>query len=503
MSMFGSEWGSGGLFGSSPPPGAPDFNPRFLDAKKAPPADRPSLTRSGGPPRRRVSARPAGQSASPVAKKPHLDAYPDDFTGGGPAPSLPDDPAEWDTYTDSKKRRIKRNNRAPSLIDDFDDFDDRMYARKPDRPKNTPDDGFDDDLDSGDIPGISAFSGGHHHSHDDEDSPRDGERDGDRDHTVPRIFSDYFGGDYAKQRAAHKNQRDSAKARTRRRVRNALLITLGVAAVSAAAIFCIKTFVVFKPFDLSAPFGQVDDEAVFTLIEPAVTQVMRGRRFSLSVENGTVKQDVSKTDAPKTEVPKTDAPKTDAPKTDAPKTDVSKTDAPKEEASKTDVSQADASQSNISPSDVSPSDVSGSDADDGGGFVLAEFGFSLADADAPDRQIIDITDDKGKVTETHVLVRRGSIIYNETLIKRFLDRVAEENEGVPMIESRHEISGEELTVYEGKEGYGIDYDTFVSRLFSAIKSKSTAVSVRMEDLTPPAVSAAALYADVHREVSDA
>ena len=492
MSAFDSGWGSGGLFGSTPPDGVPDSFLNNFNQNRIPPRRKP-LSRSAGeypddfdfhpqsnrsnhnynpseysfakteslkiagrnfqtytPRRRRVNARPAPKSdyesndGRHLSRSPHLDLYSDDDFGGG------------------KGRGGGRSGSSPSLFDDDSFVDDRMY-KKP--PPDANREASNDDLDG--MPSVGRFQSNKRSDDDEEENL-----------PVPKIFADYFEGKHATRAAFQKNLRESAKARKKRRVIHAAGITSGVSLVAVIAAVCVNLFVTLNPFDVTMPFAKLDDNDVYAIVEPEVNRALQGRRFSLAVQEEDP-QNVSDTDSNNSK-------------------DNNKKDKTDEEIpSKSDVSSAD-----VSVLDVSGTDMNSNQSDEPG-FTLAEFEFSVAAPGTSDKQATDITDEKGKITETHIFVKHGSFVYNETLVKQFLGHIAKERKGVPMIEPRYEIDGEELIVFEGKDGFGISYSTFISKLFAAIESDQTAVSVKMENLTAPAVNADILYSEVRREVADA
>ncbi len=137
-------------------------------------------------------------------------------------------------------------------------------------------------------------------------------------------------------------------------------------------------------------------------------------------------------------------------------------------------------------------------------FQLSSYGFEYAKDQNAENEYIEVTDDKGNKSE-QTITTVGSLRFNETLVKEFLYNVVG-SEGVRMVEPSYNIDYEAsaMTVKAGTNGYGIDYDSFITRLIDHIANNNSApIECSMAETVAPSVDIDDIYSRVHCLVSDA
>ena len=136
-------------------------------------------------------------------------------------------------------------------------------------------------------------------------------------------------------------------------------------------------------------------------------------------------------------------------------------------------------------------------------FYPSECGFGLAVPGDTAEKAIEVTDDKGEV-QTQVVVTRGRLTYNETLVKEYLNAIAGPKGGTPMLDPFYEIKNDKLLICAGTDGYGVDYELFMEKIIAAILSESTEpIEVEMQVTQAPPIDIDKIYSQVHCEVEDA
>lgn len=137
-------------------------------------------------------------------------------------------------------------------------------------------------------------------------------------------------------------------------------------------------------------------------------------------------------------------------------------------------------------------------------FRLSDYGFTLASPTASTKDTyIEVSSADGQ-TITQTITTEGKFTYNETLVKDFLQNVAASRGGTPMIEPSYSIKKDQLTITAGSDGYGIDYNKFITELFNRIATDSTdPINVEMQTTVAPAVNIDEIYSEVKCTVSDA
>ncbi|MBP3413929.1 MAG: VanW family protein [Clostridia bacterium] len=137
-------------------------------------------------------------------------------------------------------------------------------------------------------------------------------------------------------------------------------------------------------------------------------------------------------------------------------------------------------------------------------FRLSDYGFTLASPTASTKDTyIEVSSADGQ-TITQTITTEGKFTYNETLVKDFLQSVAASRGGTPMIEPSYTIKKDQLTIKAGSDGYGIDYNKFITELFNRIATDSTEpINVEMQTTVAPDVNIDEIYSEVKCTVSDA
>ncbi len=137
-------------------------------------------------------------------------------------------------------------------------------------------------------------------------------------------------------------------------------------------------------------------------------------------------------------------------------------------------------------------------------FQFSRYGFEFAkEKDAADR-FIEVTDQDGNVS-SQTITTVGSLSFNETLVREFLYDVVGE-EGVRMEEPSYDVNYETgvMAVKAGVNGYGIDYDLFISQLIERLSSSDFSnIECTMAETVAPPVNIDEIYEQVHCFVSDA
>ncbi len=132
---------------------------------------------------------------------------------------------------------------------------------------------------------------------------------------------------------------------------------------------------------------------------------------------------------------------------------------------------------------------------------LADYGFSYAAPGTAEVTYLDIISGT-EIVGKEKLVSDGSIICNETRLKDLLVDLAA-TQGDTMIEPYYEIDGDQLTVYAGTDGVGIEYDEFLAELKTSVRSDSGEVDANVHVIEAPEVDMDKIYSEVVCEPKDA
>lgn len=132
---------------------------------------------------------------------------------------------------------------------------------------------------------------------------------------------------------------------------------------------------------------------------------------------------------------------------------------------------------------------------------LADYDFSYATPGTAEVTYVDVVSGT-EVVGKESLVSDGSIIVNETKIKELLTDLAA-TQGATMIEPYYTIEGDQLTVYAGTDGVGIEYNSFLTDLKNCVRSDSGAVQANVHTIEAPDVDMDKIYNEVACEPVDA
>lgn len=128
-------------------------------------------------------------------------------------------------------------------------------------------------------------------------------------------------------------------------------------------------------------------------------------------------------------------------------------------------------------------------------FRLGDYGFTSAVESDGYSETVKYTDSEGK-NQTKTITTKGSICFDETAVRRFINNLAKEY-GTPMIEPYYEIDGDVLTIYKGTDGMGIDFDTLMSVIEERIRNSDySPITAQVKTLTAPEVNIDNIYTSV-------
>ncbi len=132
---------------------------------------------------------------------------------------------------------------------------------------------------------------------------------------------------------------------------------------------------------------------------------------------------------------------------------------------------------------------------------LKDYGFSYATPGTAETTYLDIISGS-EIVGKESLVSDGSIIVNETRLKELLTSLAA-TQGDTMIEPYYEINGDQLTIYAGTNGVGIEYDKFLTDLKSCVRNGSGEMTANVHVIEAPEVDMDKIYSEVACEPADA
>ena len=137
-------------------------------------------------------------------------------------------------------------------------------------------------------------------------------------------------------------------------------------------------------------------------------------------------------------------------------------------------------------------------------FRLSDYGFCLASpTEGKKDRFIEVSGADGE-TLTQTIATKGNFSFNETLIKNYLDKAAVSKGGTPMVEPAYSIKGDQLTITDGTDGYGINYEHFMEELVKRISSDSAdPIECTMQENIAPEVDIDKIYSEVKCFASDA
>lgn len=137
-------------------------------------------------------------------------------------------------------------------------------------------------------------------------------------------------------------------------------------------------------------------------------------------------------------------------------------------------------------------------------FKLSDYDFAYAIPGTEEVTYREVTSESGE-TINQKLTSDGALVCNQTKIEEFLAQVAE-TKGDPMKTWSYTIDEEnsKMVVTAGTNGVGIDYDTFLNAVKSAIRSgEYGAINSELVTITAPAVDIDEIYSQVKCEAADA
>ncbi len=132
---------------------------------------------------------------------------------------------------------------------------------------------------------------------------------------------------------------------------------------------------------------------------------------------------------------------------------------------------------------------------------LADYGFAYAAPGTAEVTYLDVISGT-EIVDREKLVSDGSIICNETRIKQLLLNLAA-TQGDTMIEPYYEIKGDQLTIFAGTDGVGIEYDDFLADLKTSVRNDSGSVKANVHVIEAPEVDMNKIYEEVACEPKDA
>ncbi|MDR1563845.1 MAG: VanW family protein, partial [Oscillospiraceae bacterium] len=129
---------------------------------------------------------------------------------------------------------------------------------------------------------------------------------------------------------------------------------------------------------------------------------------------------------------------------------------------------------------------------------LKKYDFGYAPGGVVDEAYIEAAAADG-ATQINKISAIGSIKFNETAIRNFINNVASEH-GTPMKLPSYEIKEANLMVYPGKDGMSIDYDALTKAITDKIcKGDYSVISMEIATLPAPAVDMDKIYKEVKCE----
>lgn len=135
-------------------------------------------------------------------------------------------------------------------------------------------------------------------------------------------------------------------------------------------------------------------------------------------------------------------------------------------------------------------------------FRLGDYEFTASPDDNGHTEQVEYTDEKGD-TQSKVVTTVGNLCFNETAVRKFIYALAKEY-GTPMIEPRYTIEGDTLTVCNGTDGVGIDFNNLVSTISQRIKTNDySPITANIITLEAPKVDIDQIYSEVKCGPSDA
>lgn len=133
---------------------------------------------------------------------------------------------------------------------------------------------------------------------------------------------------------------------------------------------------------------------------------------------------------------------------------------------------------------------------------LADYDFAYAAPGTAQVTYLDVLSGT-EIVGKQSLVSDGSIICNETKIKQLLTDLSA-TQGDTMIEPYYKINGDQMTVYAGTDGVGIDYDEFLAELKKSVRGGSKdVIEANVHKIEAPAVDMDKIYDEVACEAKDA
>ena len=133
---------------------------------------------------------------------------------------------------------------------------------------------------------------------------------------------------------------------------------------------------------------------------------------------------------------------------------------------------------------------------------LADYDFAYAAPGTAPVTYLDVLSGT-EIVGKQSLVSDGSIICNETKIKQLLTDLSA-TQGDTMIEPYYKIDGDQMTVYAGTDGVGIDYDEFLTELKKSVRGGSKdVIEANVHKIEAPAVDMDKIYSEVACEAKDA
>ena len=133
--------------------------------------------------------------------------------------------------------------------------------------------------------------------------------------------------------------------------------------------------------------------------------------------------------------------------------------------------------------------------------ALADYDFSYAAPGTAEVTYLDIISGS-EIVGKQSLISDGSIIVNETKIKELLTSLAA-TQGDTMVEPYYEIDGDQLTIYAGTDGVGIEYEQFLTDLKACVRNGSNSLSANVHVIEAPEVDMDKIYDEVACEPEDA
>ncbi len=135
-------------------------------------------------------------------------------------------------------------------------------------------------------------------------------------------------------------------------------------------------------------------------------------------------------------------------------------------------------------------------------FVLGDYEFTYSAYDDGHSETVEYVDSDGE-TQTKVITTVGNLCFNETAVRNFIYEIAAEH-GTPMVEPYYEIDGETLTIYDGTDGVGIDFDDLISTVYERICSNDySQITTQIETLVASEVDIDEIYESVKCDAADA